>query len=209
MSTLLGDRDRVSPHSGVTDSIQHGGSKVRPRQIPGPTEGTIHGGSISARQGQGWPRDRHPEPGDRVEQHPTQRRHLAAGEPAKGDQPRSLWVPTHSTSGLHPLMFDAYIRSVYTGPTMAAPRRVIWDADNRKHLLVDHADRGVNEAQITYAVVSAKEDNVFPDSSHGTMVGMCAVGRRVLTVAWIIRPGGGCYPVHAHWAGKRERRLLR
>lgn len=91
---------------------------------------------------------------------------------------------------------------------MASVRRVSWDAANRKHILVDHAERRISEDQVTYAVENALDENVAPDPKHLTMVGLCRIGRRVLAVAWVVRPGGWCYPVHAHWAGRRERRTL-
>jgi hypothetical protein len=45
------------------------------------------------------------------------------------------------------------------------PRRhAIWDKQNRKHLFVDHADRGITEAQVTYVVENATDDNIAPGS---------------------------------------------
>jgi hypothetical protein len=77
-------------------------------------------------------------------------------------------------------------------------------AHNRKHLFVDHVDRGITEAQVTYVVENATDDNIAPDPRHGRTIALCRIGRRVLSVAWLVRPRGGCYPVHAHWAGRRE-----
>jgi hypothetical protein len=87
-------------------------------------------------------------------------------------------------------------------------RHAIWDEHNRKPLFVDHADRGITEAQVTYVVENATDDNIAPDPRHGTTIALCRIGRRVLSVAWVVRPRGGCYPVHAHWAGRRERKSL-
>ena len=101
-----------------------------------------------------------------------------------------------------------YIREIYTG-RVASRRRVSWDGANRKHILVDHAERGISEEEVTYAVENALDANVAPDPGRGTTVGVCRIGRRVLAVAWVARPGGWCYPVHAHWAGRRERRSLK
>jgi hypothetical protein len=41
-------------------------------------------------------------------------------------------------------------------------RHAIWDEHNRKHLFVDHADRGITEAQVTYVVENATDDNIAP-----------------------------------------------
>ncbi|HEX4579595.1 MAG TPA: hypothetical protein VH498_06290 [Candidatus Dormibacteraeota bacterium] len=90
-----------------------------------------------------------------------------------------------------------------------ADRRVSWDTNNRKHIVVDHAERGITEEQVTYAVENAVDENVAPDPIRGTTVGLCRIGRRVLAVAWVTRPGGWCYPVHAHWAGRKERRAVK
>lgn len=92
---------------------------------------------------------------------------------------------------------------------MAPRRRVSWDAANRRHIVIDHAERRISEEQVTDAVENALAENVAPDPAHGTTVGLCRIGRRVLAVAWVVRPGGWCYPVHAHWAGRRERETLR
>ena len=92
---------------------------------------------------------------------------------------------------------------------MASRRRVSWDSANRKHILLDHAERGISEEKVTYAVENALDENVAPDALHRTTVGLCRIGRRVLAVAWVTRRGGWCYPVHAHWAGRRERRTLK
>lgn len=91
---------------------------------------------------------------------------------------------------------------------MPAPRRVKWDDTNRRHLLVDHADRGMTEDQVTYAIEHADEINVADDLVHGTTVALCRIDDRVLAVAWMTLPDGRCYPVHAHWAGRRERGML-
>jgi hypothetical protein len=71
---------------------------------------------------------------------------------------------------------------------------VTWDKENRKHLFLDHAERGITEAQVNYAVENATDENIAPDPQHGTTVGLCRVGRRVLSVAWITRPGGLVLP---------------
>ncbi len=92
---------------------------------------------------------------------------------------------------------------------MGSGRHAIWDQHNRKHLFVDHADRGITEAQVSYVVENASYDNVAPDPNHGTTIALCRVGRRVLSVAWVTRSRGGCFPVHAHWAGRRERKSLK
>ena len=64
------------------------------------------------------------------------------------------------------------------------------------------------EAAVRVAVENATDDNIAPDPRYGTTIALCRIGRRVLSVAWIVRPRGGCYPVHAHWAGRRERDSL-
>ena len=45
---------------------------------------------------------------------------------------------------------------------MAAQRRVSWDTANRKHLFVDHAERGITEEQVNYAVENARAETSHP-----------------------------------------------
>lgn len=91
---------------------------------------------------------------------------------------------------------------------MESGRHAIWDKHNRKHLFVDHADRGIREARVTHVVENARDDNIASDPKRGTTIALCRVGRRVLSVAWVVRSRGS-YPVHAHWAGRRERGSLK
>ena len=74
-------------------------------------------------------------------------------------------------------------------------RQVSWDSANRKHILVDHAERGISEEQVTYAVENALDENVAPDPLHRTTVGLCRIGRRVPrrglggAARWLVLPG--------------------
>jgi hypothetical protein len=79
------------------------------------------------------------------------------------------------------------------------PPALGWDSANRKHILVDHADRSISEERVTYAVENALDENVAPIGYTALPLGLCRVGRRVLAVAWVVRPGRWCYPVPAHW----------
>jgi hypothetical protein len=56
---------------------------------------------------------------------------------------------------------------------MAGRRRVSWDDDNRRHLFIEHAERGITQDQVTFAVENATNENVAPDLKHGTIVGLC------------------------------------
>jgi hypothetical protein len=55
-------------------------------------------------------------------------------------------------------------------------RWVSWDTENRKHLFVDHAERGITEEQVNYAVENASDENIAPDPTHGTTVACLELG---------------------------------
>lgn len=90
-----------------------------------------------------------------------------------------------------------YIQTVYTVEVAReTPHRVLWDANNRNHLFVEHAARGQTEEEINEVLLDATSIKIADEKHRTTVtVGRTAKGRPIL-VAWrALRRG--MYPVHA------------
>lgn len=85
---------------------------------------------------------------------------------------------------------------IYCEVMKGTPYRVLWDDNNRKHHLVEHAERGLTEDEIDEVLLNPMSIKVG-DTKHKTMVtvGRTARGRPIL-VAWRAL-AKGMYPVHA------------
>jgi hypothetical protein len=85
-------------------------------------------------------------------------------------------------------------------------RPVIWDANNRKHVEVDHAERGVTCREIEEALWDPRrwegDRRQRPGGVYVRVVGKTLSGR-LIGIAYADHPGGR-YPVHAHPAGRKE-----
>lgn len=86
-------------------------------------------------------------------------------------------------------------------------RRVIWDRENRKHLLEEHPERGISKEEIDFVLKDARPEDDHWDERHGCMVTISATAAgRLLVVAWMPHSDDGRYPIHARPAGRRARR---
>lgn len=76
---------------------------------------------------------------------------------------------------------------------------------NRRHVFVDHAERGVTEEEVEQAITDPRRLFAWlerSDRTYGTVIGQTAAGR-LLFVAYVERPDGRRYPVHVRDAGPR------
>jgi uncharacterized DUF497 family protein len=84
--------------------------------------------------------------------------------------------------------------------------RVVWDDENRDHIVLDHPERKLSVTQINEVLTDPRRVEAG-DPQHGTTVTVGSTLRgRFLVVAWTAHGRDGMYPVHARPAGKKERR---
>ena len=86
-------------------------------------------------------------------------------------------------------------------------RSVVWEAANRKHIEVDHPERGISSYDVDEVLSDPNRVEVYlADRDAYQVVGRTAAGRW-LVVIWIDQPEGR-YPIHARAASKRIIRRL-
>ena len=67
------------------------------------------------------------------------------------------------------------------------PPRVIWDADNLHHILVEHADRGVSRQEIDEVLLSPDVDRRPARHGRWWMTGRTAAGRLIRVIVLGVR----------------------
>ena len=77
----------------------------------------------------------------------------------------------------------------YTSPVDS--RHVIWDRSNRKHLTLDHPERGISVSDVEEALADpARDDRYDPVRDNHAVLGRTRAGRWLIVV-WVDHPQGG------------------
>jgi len=86
-------------------------------------------------------------------------------------------------------------------------RPVIWDASNRRHLIDDHQERGLSQADIEEVMNNVNLLEIPHPHRNSTLVVVQTKRGRWLVVAWVDHPNGR-FPIHARPASRRLIRRL-